>query len=203
MSTVRTPSIGHAFPDPVHGAQAGFRTLLGALSEPGTTHALVAQIGPPPTLHAATAICLLTLADQDTKLWLSPRLASEAATYLRFHCGAPLTSVAMDANFAVLTVADHIDLSTFNVGDDRYPDRSTTVIIQCAALRGGTLVSLTGPGVREALSIAPAGLSGDFWQQAADNHARYPLGIDLLLVSGSEVIALPRSTSITLAKEHC
>ncbi len=201
MSTIRTHSLGRAFADPVHQSQASFRAILAAMSEPGTVHQLVAQVEPPLDLDRATAICLLTLADHDTNLWLSPHIGPDVTAFLRFHCGAPVTAIAKEADFAVLTTQDEIDLAAFNAGDDRYPDRAATIILQCNSLRGGTPASLSGPGIQGARIIAPAGLSDDFWQQAAANHACYPLGVDLVLVGGIEVMAIPRSTSITISGE--
>lgn len=89
--SLRTHAIGRAFGDPVQDAQASFRALLSAMSEPGTIHQLGANVGPPPTLHYAAANCLLTLADQDTPVWLSRNFGADVSAFLKFHCGAPLT----------------------------------------------------------------------------------------------------------------
>jgi alpha-D-ribose 1-methylphosphonate 5-triphosphate synthase subunit PhnH len=41
------------------------------------------------------------------------------------------------------------------------------------------------------------GLSAVFIDQWADNHARYPLGVDALLAGDKALAGLPRSTSLT------
>ena len=45
------------------------------------------------------------------------------------------------------------------------------------------------------------GFAPSFWREVAANHARYPLGVDLLLVAGRDVMALPRSTAILDCRE--
>ena len=194
--------VGRAFAEPVHDAQASFRAILAAMSEPGTVHRLTAQVVPPSGLHRATAASLLTLVDLDTPVWFGPSFGSEVPRFIGFHCGAPQTAIASDASFAVANATDDVDLAAFHPGDDRYPDRSATVLVQCAALLGGATVALSGPGIRGARSIAPLGLTRSFWRRVAANHARYPLGVDVLLTSGHEVMALPRSTSIMMSKDE-
>lgn len=202
MTEAQVRFIGRAFSDAIHDAQASFRMLLNALSEPGIIHIFGASLEAPPALHQASAIGLLTLADQDTSVWLSPSFGSQVADYLRFHCGAPITAVAAEASFAVLAASDHVDLAAFNPGDDCYPDQSATVIVQCAELAGASPVGISGPGIRGIRTIAPAVPSKMFWQQVSENHARYPLGVDLLLTSETAVLALPRSTSITMLEDQ-
>jgi alpha-D-ribose 1-methylphosphonate 5-triphosphate synthase subunit PhnH len=94
--------------------------------------------------------------------------------------------------------ASPVRLAVFDAGSDRYPDTSATVIVQASALGGGAPVVLSGPGVKGGRIIAPAGLHSGFWADVADNHALYPRGVDLLLVSGASLMALPRSTSARL-----
>ncbi len=44
--------------------------------------------------------------------------------------------------------------------------------------------------------IAPAGLPAGFLPAMAENHSSFPLGFDLVLASGAEALALPRTTQI-------
>jgi alpha-D-ribose 1-methylphosphonate 5-triphosphate synthase subunit PhnH len=140
-------------------------------------------------------VTLLTLADRDTPVWIAPSLGTEAADYLRFHVGAPSAANAGAARFAVLDPASPVSLAAFDGGSDRYPDTSATVIVQALALNGGEPVALNGPGIKGTRIIAPSGLPSGFWIDVANNHALYPRGVDLLLVSDASLLALPRSTS--------
>lgn len=190
--------IGPGFSDPVFQSQGAFRALLAALAEPGTRHVLPGAIIPPEGLQAATATALLTLADYETPIWLPPTLRDGAAgAWLRFHCGAALVSDPAQAAFTVIDgAAPEPALAAFDGGTDQFPDRSTTLIVQCAALKGGEAVTLTGPGIATTRVIAPSGLRPGFWAEVAANNEAYPLGIDLLLSHADAVLGLPRSTRI-------
>lgn len=190
--------IGPGFSDPVFQSQGAFRALLAALAEPGTRQVVAGGVTPPDGLHAATATALLTLADYETPIWLPPALRDgSAGAWLRFHCGAALVSEPGKAAFAVIDgLSQAPALAAFDAGSDQFPDRSTTIIVQCAALDDGEAVTLTGPGIAGSRVIAPAGLRAGFWTEIVANNARYPLGIDLLLAHGDAVIGLPRSTQI-------
>ena len=196
MSAIRASSLGRGFPEPVFDSQQSFRALLAAMSEPGTLQRLTAAIEPPAGLSQAATNVLLTLADQDTPIWFAPSVDGTGAGYVRFHCGAPITVSPEDARLAVIDGATpDACLSAFDAGDDRYPDRSATVIVQCAQLTGGPAVSLSGPGIRGLRNISPSGLRAGFWEEIAANNARYPMGVDLVLVAGADIMALPRSTA--------
>lgn len=190
--------IGPGFSDPVFQSQGAFRALLAALAEPGTRQVVTGAVVPPEGLHAATATALLTLADYETPIWLPSALRDGAAgAWLRFHCGAALVSDPARAAFAVIDAGSpEPALSAFDSGSDQFPDRSTTLIVQCTALEGGKAVTLTGPGIATSRVIAPAGLRAGFWAEVAANNDAYPLGIDLLLSHADAVFGLPRSTRI-------
>lgn len=197
MATSET-LIGAGFSDPVFQSQGAFRALLAALAEPGLIRDLGAAIPPPAGFEAATAIALLTLADYETPIWLPAALRDGAAgAWLRFHCGATLVEAPAAAAFAVIDgEAESPLLSAFNPGDDQFPDRSTTVIVQCAGLAGGDDVTLEGPGIAGTRSVAPSGLRPGFWAEVAANAALYPCGVDLILSHGRQALGLPRSTQI-------
>lgn len=200
MSTLDLTGLKPGFAHAVFDAQASFTAAMWALSRPGLARAIPAKIEAPAGLSPALTALLLTLADYETPLWLAPALsAGEAAAYLRFHTSAPLTSVPVDAAFAVAGLGEAASvLPQLAVGEDRYPDRSATLFIDVPAFEGGLQVRLSGPGIDGAVTIAPAGLDEVFWQAFARNHALYPLGVDCFLCCGREVIGVPRSTAATV-----
>jgi alpha-D-ribose 1-methylphosphonate 5-triphosphate synthase subunit PhnH len=190
--------IAAGFSDPVFQSQGAFRALLSALSEPGTRHEIARETPAPDGLDGAAATALLTLADYETPIWLAAGLRDgSAGAWLRFHCGAALVDEPADASFAVISGEDAGPLlSDFNPGHDQFPDRSTTVIVSCAALDGGPEVTLSGPGIAGTRMIAPRGLRPGFWAEVDANAELYPLGVDLILSCGDTLIGLPRSTQI-------
>ncbi|MEZ5854127.1 MAG: phosphonate C-P lyase system protein PhnH [Hyphomicrobiaceae bacterium] len=192
--------LGQAFVDPVLDSQAVFRAVMSALAEPGTVHQLDQELQAPGNLHPTAARLLLALADFETPIWLSPALSETCTRWISFHTGAPIVCPPADAKFAVLDGQDAAHaLAAFDPGEERYPDKSATLIVQVASFVGGDAVTLSGPGIATTRSIAPAGLHAGFWSQAVTNHGRYPLGIDMLFVAGDALMGLPRSTAITRA----
>ena len=186
------------FPDSVRDSQTVFRAIMDAVARPGLAVALNKAPEAPAPLARATGAIALTLLDFETPVWLDANvLAGEAAAWLRFHCGCPLTSETHEAAFAFITrPEDGPPLSAFNAGDAKYPDRSTTVVIQVPDLDGGRPVRLKGPGIKGDRTIAPQGLPGDFWEQVADNNSTFQFGVDVILASGDLLMGLPRSLHI-------
>jgi alpha-D-ribose 1-methylphosphonate 5-triphosphate synthase subunit PhnH len=203
LAPIDVSRIGRGFANVVLESQAAFQGLMWALSRPGLPRRLEAAIEPPEGLGTASAIALLTLADFATPVYLPPARARGAAgDYLRFHAGCPLVAVPGEAMFALTSAGEAAELmAALPVGEDRYPDRSATLIVEVPALTGGRRAGLTGPGVEREVEIAPEGLDGAFWRAVAANHALYPLGIDLLIAAGSDIVGLPRSVRAALREE--
>ncbi|WP_246225949.1 phosphonate C-P lyase system protein PhnH [Chelativorans xinjiangense] len=186
------------FTEPVFEAQEAFRTVLNTLSYAGRVHTLETELDPPAPLDPAMAAMALTLFDFDTPVWLDAAIADGAAPdFLRFHCGAPLVAAEGEARFAVVANLSKMPpLDRFAIGEDRYPDRSATLLIQVPSLTGGPAMTWRGPGIDGAITVAIAGLPADFWAQWADNHALYPLGVDVIFAAGRALVGLPRGIQV-------
>ncbi|RAU41456.1 MULTISPECIES: phosphonate C-P lyase system protein PhnH [unclassified Pseudomonas] len=186
-----------AFADPVLDAQRSFRAALKALAGPGVAQRLAPSQLPPHLeglASASHALCLALL-DVDTPLWLAPRFDTQAIrANLTFHCGCPIVGDRQNARFALLDDSQLHDLSGFDLGNDRYPDQSCTLLVQLPSLQGGRPLAWQGPGIetRHAVSLP---LQEAFWvERAARND--FPRGIDVFFVAGSDLIGLPRSTQV-------
>jgi alpha-D-ribose 1-methylphosphonate 5-triphosphate synthase subunit PhnH len=90
--------------------------------------------------------------------------------------------------------------STLPFGTGEYPDRSTTIILQVASLTEGPAYELRGPGIDGATILRAAIGVPDLLDRLALNASLFPRGIDLVLVSGESIVALPRATRL-VAKE--
>jgi alpha-D-ribose 1-methylphosphonate 5-triphosphate synthase subunit PhnH len=199
MSTLTAaPQLLAGFADPVFDSQAVFRRLMLATAYPGRLFTLEGEVtAPEPLSLAATALCL-TLVDFETPIWLDRVAATaEALAYLRFHCDAPLVPKPGAARFAVVADPARMPrLIEFNQGEDQYPDRSTTLIIELPSLTEGPVTSWTGPGIKGAIAPRLAGLPNWFWGEWALNRELYPRGVDIVFASGSAIIGLPRSIKV-------
>lgn len=190
--------VGPGFSDPARDSQAVFRRLMNAMARPGLVVDLDQDADPSLGVHPAAAAVALTLFDFETSVWLSSALSGGVFEgWLRFHAGCPFVSEPGKADFAVVASgADCPALSDFNPGDAKYPDRSTTILLQVDSLEGGDPVILTGPGVKGERRVAPAGLPANFWSQIQENNKSFQFGVDVFLVAGSQLMALPRSTRV-------
>lgn len=186
------------FANPVFESQATFRALLDAMSYAGRVHELRTDLIPPAPLAAATAAIALTLFDFDNAVWLDAASAQgELPPFLRFHCGARMCSKPVEARFAVIVDPSTMPaLDSFAIGEDRYPDRSATLIIQVPSLTGGRATTWTGPGIDGRREVRIAGVLAGFWEQWALNHELYPLGVDIIFASANAVVGLPRGVKV-------
>jgi alpha-D-ribose 1-methylphosphonate 5-triphosphate synthase subunit PhnH len=188
------------FADPVRQSQACFRTVMDALARPGLVRTVDLALDPPAGLHVAAAGVLLTLCDFETTLHVSDRLDNRDAIeeFLRFQTDTGLTQNPAAAHFALADLTRQtLSLDGFAMGDPAYPDRSTTIVAQVAGFAVGERWIARGPGIRNAVAFQ-ALLGKDFAAAWSRNNQRYPLGVDLILVSGRELLALPRGVRIAM-----
>ncbi len=184
--------------DPVGGSQAVFRAALAALAHPGRIVTVTEPPASPPPLSPVMAALILTLADHETPVWLDAALSGEELrSYLRFHCGCPLTDRPTDAVFALIGDPQAApDLGVFNLGSDQYPDRSTTILVEVETLSAPGTRRLTGPGLKTERRLDIIGPPPRFWRELQANHAAFPLGVDVFFCCSDKLAALPRSTKL-------
>jgi len=196
---LRNDTLTGGFAEPVFQAQGVFKAMMDAMARPGSIQTLSPDAAPPAPMGAAAGAIALTLCDHDTPVWLSPALNKSAVPgWLSFHTGATVTTEKAEARFAF--VDSGMALSTFGLfapGTQEYPDRSTTVVIEIAALDGGRTLALMGPGIKTVTEIAPVGLPETFIRLWNENRALFPRGVDIVLAAGSSFLCLPRTTKIT------
>ncbi|MCA1440838.1 phosphonate C-P lyase system protein PhnH [Ensifer sp. IC4062] len=196
--TAQSQIYAGAFADPVFEGQSVFRTLMDGFARPGTIGRLATAVSPPAPLGKASGAVALTLCDHDTPVWLSPALSKSAVPqWIAFHTGAGVTEIKDEARFAFVEKGAAVPgFDQFALGTQEYPDRSTTLVIEVEALKGGQPLIARGPGIRSEVVIAPNGLPDvflDFWTA---NQAIFPRGIDLILTARDAVLCLPRTTKL-------
>jgi alpha-D-ribose 1-methylphosphonate 5-triphosphate synthase subunit PhnH len=180
---------------------AAFRVLLDCMARPGRIDRLDGILGIE-GLHDATMGIILALVDHAAPLHLEAELAMPAACdAIRFATGARLLAEPHEATFAITSGLHAKDmLPKLRQGSPEYPDNSTTLIVQCDALRQGPGVTLSGPGIEHTHHLDAEGLQDGFWSALnAINQAGFPLGIDVFLTAPGAVAAIARSTRIGVA----
>lgn len=197
--------ISPAFQDAVHDSQQCFRLLLKAMSEPGKVVTLNRCDGFGSMMSAA-AQTLLSMADNATPIWLSETFKADHAVTenIKFHIGAPLVDQTQQASFAVISEQDLMDLDwselTFNLGNEEYPDTSTTVIVELDSFGAGTELELSGPGIKTTQTTSISGLPADFiaYLEVRQRLVKFPLGVDFIFVANQQVLCLPRTTKVEM-----
>jgi alpha-D-ribose 1-methylphosphonate 5-triphosphate synthase subunit PhnH len=205
--SVVTDALAPGFADPVIDAQASFRAVLQAMSHPGRAVELPGMQEAAPRLQPGTAALLLTLLDAETPLRLHGALHGEAVlAWLRFHTGTRAAAPGAGAPFTAARAGDlNAALwSSLPLGSDEVPHDGGTLIVELPAstdtFRAAPLhrLALRGPGVPGERLIDVAGVPSAFWDHRVALQPQFPRGFDLLLVRAREVIAIPRSTHVTV-----
>ncbi|MCA1457209.1 phosphonate C-P lyase system protein PhnH [Bradyrhizobium sp. BRP22] len=191
------------FPDKVLSAQATFRSVMNAMARPGTVQRIAASAGAPDGVMHGTAAIALMLFDHDTPIWLDGAMStSDVAKWLKFHTGALIVDDPASASFALIGDPDDLPaLDRFAFGSSEYPDRSTTLILQVDSLSNGATYELRGPGIDGTTLLTASIQPRDLFDRLAVNATLFPRGIDVVLVDGSSIVAVPRTTRLVNGKD--
>lgn len=98
--------------------------------------------------------------------------------------------------YASIKRDDMARIKQASVGTMLYPDTAATLVIGCR-LGSGTQVVVQGPGVRDQQAILVDDLPDTFWDLRAAV-CRFPLGWDLYLMDGQQVVGIPRGVRTVL-----
>ena len=197
MTTVAELPAG--FADKVSSAQSTFRSVMEAMARPGSVQRIIAAAGMPAGMMPGTAAIALTLFDHDTPLWLDARLSAtpDVAKWLKFHTSVPVVSEPSVCAFALIGDAAALPaLDRFSFGSNEYPDRSTTLVLQVESLTEGPAFELRGPGIDGVADLRAMIRPPDLFAQLAINATLFPRGIDVVLVAGDAIVAIPRTTRL-------
>jgi alpha-D-ribose 1-methylphosphonate 5-triphosphate synthase subunit PhnH len=184
--------------EPVQERQGIFRRALHALSRPGEIVEVECRAELPAGLQQAAGALLLVLLDQDTRLWLAPSLAGErVADYFRFHTGCLLVKRPVEADVALIGGVKELPrLTSFAIGTEEYPERSSTVVLQVESLASSAGWTLQGPGIPDRSTFAASGLDTRFVREWGELQRLFPRGIDLFFACDDRLAGLPRTTRI-------
>jgi alpha-D-ribose 1-methylphosphonate 5-triphosphate synthase subunit PhnH len=175
--------------------QQAFRQILTAVSYPGRCVELNPQNGP------ALVQVLATLVDNASTLALpaQPQALGLPETD-RLRLAAPSAA----PEHARFVLADGAQPPGFEpaLGTLESPEGGATLVLMVAALGEGPAVRLSGPGVppqetgSPGLAVRITGLHPQWWRQRQAWCSGFPMGVDVLLVSSQQLLALPRTTRV-------
>jgi alpha-D-ribose 1-methylphosphonate 5-triphosphate synthase subunit PhnH len=197
MTTIAELPAG--FADKVLSAQSTFRSVMDAMARPGSVQQIGVATGAPSPLMRGAAAIALTLFDHDTPVWLDPAMSetSDVTKWLKFHTGAPVIADSSICSFALIGDPEALPaLDRFAFGSNEYPDRSTTLILQVESLTEGSRFELRGPGIDGTAVLQATIEPADLFERLGINAALFPRGIDIVLVAGDAIVAIPRTTRL-------
>ena len=167
-----------------------FRQLLNCFALPGTITDLSNFLDDSPALLGVLAVLL----DASVRLNDNAKLLKDRERRL---LRAKEASVS-EANFVVVdgTRPPPVDFAP-NLGTLASPEEGGTLILQGSNLGAGDLsLRLTGPGIPESRLVEIAGFDRAWWLSRQEWVINFPLGVDLLLVDRTQVMAIPRTTRL-------
>ncbi|MGB3246306.1 MAG: phosphonate C-P lyase system protein PhnH [Sulfitobacter sp.] len=177
------------FSDPPIDAAHAFRAVMTAMARPGDICEIAGAQPPAPMSKAAGAV-VLTLCDGETPIFLAASHDTpQVRDWITFHTGAPF--VAPQKAMFALGAWDQLPLTDFPVGTSEYPDRSATLIVECAAMSQSGAI-LQGPGIKDQAELLLPEL-----EAFQTNALLFPLGLDFIFTSGTCLGALPRTTKVS------
>lgn len=168
-----------------------FRALMEVMSRPGKVENLTAITQSDSALRAI----LPALLDAEVSLCDHADLL-DAADWPLLQCRQQLVD---QADYIVCDGKQPADYQP-KIGTLSSPELSATLIIKVDDLQHGEAnLSLSGPGINGVCQIRVSGLDQTWLQQREQWNDAFPLGVDILLVDDSHVMAWPRTTKIEVA----
>jgi alpha-D-ribose 1-methylphosphonate 5-triphosphate synthase subunit PhnH len=167
--------------------QQNYRAILKAMSRPGLVEPIQCSDG-----DEAHKAVLATLLDGEVSLADPEHLLSEQEWPLLQACG----SDSAGADY-ILCNGDKPTALQPKLGTLPSPEHSATLVIRVTSLTSGDLhLRLSGPGVNGSSKVTITGLNQEWLARREDWVCAFPLGVDMILVDASAVMALPRTTRV-------
>lgn len=106
----------------------------------------------------------------------------------------------------VLVKGDIFHDAAYQVGSLSSPEQSTTLIVSVKTLSNsdaqrGLALRVTGPGIDGEIALHVDDLDTQWLRLHQAQQAHFPMGLDFVLVSDTQLVALPRTAKITWQTE--
>ena len=183
------------YQDQTHSSQNMFRTMLKAISFPGSIFTVPENLETDNVIYSSTANIIFTLFDIDTKIFIDSEKISKIQNFITFNTNANCIEKSNHCDFAIIQNKE-FNIENFNLGTDEYPDNSSTIIIEVEDLINGEELIIEGPGIEKTKSISPTNLPKNFQSQWQNNNFIFPRGVDLILTCKDDFFCLPRTSKV-------
>ncbi|WP_240421762.1 phosphonate C-P lyase system protein PhnH [Paenibacillus periandrae] len=194
--------------DLIHDTSLVYRTLLDAMSRPGSVGNIGAAadklLQPAPENRMGLALALALL-DADVRFAVRMK---DGTTLEQAICRQTYAQTAVSSQADYVFVDGDLPeaalerlFTEIRCGTMQEPEDSATLFVRVDEVADATLeaasIVLAGPGIYDRAFCRIKGLSPVWISERARLNAEYPVGIDLIVFDGQgNVMALPRTTSI-------
>ncbi len=162
-------------------ANAAFEALLNGMARPGSVQPL-----PEPGFSPVIA----ALIDRECVVHAADPLVTGRLMETGARIGAPEEA---DYLFCAADEAEGL-LDVSRTGSDHDPDDGATLIVS-TTFGPGTGLRLTGPGIETHTAVSVGGPEAGFWHKRTRT-IHYPKGVDLVLIEGTSLVGIPRSSDV-------
>lgn len=182
--TMMVKSIWHA-----DVQQSVYREILECFSRPGEVRGIDHIVR-----DEATKAVLATLIDGQVSI-------ADQCKYLSPKEWSLLDAKSCDVDDADFILVDGLSRPDFQPkrGSLESPEKGSTLLIRIKNFGVGDLkFFMHGPGVKSRRMVEVSGLSVDWLYRRNQWVEGFPLGVDILLITDSQIMAIPRTTIIEL-----
>lgn len=166
--------------------QTAFRQIMNCFAYPGRISVLETQA------EHALPLLLATLVDREVSL-ADPQalLAEDEHRRLGAHPASP-----EKAQFVVCPGQYPPDFLPA-LGSLENPEQGATLILIADSLAAGARVHLSGSGIPDETVVSILGVDPAWWQKREQWNSGFPMGVDMIVVAGRQVLGLPRTTRLS------
>ena len=173
---------------------------MDAMAHPGKRYLFDSPVKKPAALTPITD----TLFDHEvTFTVIGSSVQEQEIEEIRFRTGAVYSDIENAAYILITGGSSDGALINAPVGTLTYPDKGATIIFKAIDLTStnGIKLQLAGPGIKGDQTCTIDGVREDEFRIAKQLNSRFPLGVDMIFCDTTSVVAIPRSTHITLPGE--
>jgi alpha-D-ribose 1-methylphosphonate 5-triphosphate synthase subunit PhnH len=171
--------------------QKAFRQLMNAFASPGSLETMRAEVQDRDDTVLRLILATLTdgevtVADPhhliDDQDWPKLETIKEAPEKARF----------------IVARGDTAPKFSPALGSLECPEMGATVILGVTHIGRGQTLAMRGPGIQSVQEVACSGLNPAWLSKRSEWNGAFPLGVDMILFDAARLIAIPRTTRITI-----
>lgn len=171
--------------------QKAFRQLMNAFAFPGSLEKMLSEVQSRD--NTVLRLILATLTDGEVTV-ADPHHLIDDQDWAKLETNKDAPEKAR------FIVARGDTAPTFSpaLGSLERPEMGATVILGVTHIGRGQMLAMRGPGIQTVKEVACSGLNPEWLSKRSEWNGAFPLGVDMVLYDAARIIAIPRTTRITI-----